>query len=237
MRNITPFLVSCNTTSKYSIDNELKSNFISWHNSLSEKEKTSIELYANIRGWFWNEFLHIQKEPQDIVYNGINIVGSDYQYISSALDKAIWPYDYEVYHGVEYQENEFYDQLKDFIHINNESNYDYSECVGKTIQSYGFISTSLDLREAEEYCDWMIFRDGWESNNDYNLPLKTKVVFKIRIPKGFIGAAYLADFIFGTTKNNDNQVLINRNCQFLIKNIYRQKDINYFEVDLVQNNY
>ena len=158
--------------------------------------------------------------------------------MQKGLLKATFPYSYKVYHGVEYQEIEFYEQLKDYIDVKNGS-YSYNRCVGKKITSYGFLSTSVSRTEALEYCDGYVFNDlnkPW-GEGEYFLPLKEEVLFEINIPKNYIGAAYLADFNFCGYVNPDNQVLIKRNCELLIKNVYKEKhnnkNINIFELDLI----
>ena len=57
--------------------------------------------------------------------------GGGYIYISSALQKATAPEDLVVYHGVEFMEVEFYNQLKDYIVGNDKDGYDYSNCAYK----------------------------------------------------------------------------------------------------------
>ena len=47
------------------------------------------------------------------------IRGNDYKYLESALLKAIAPKQMIVYHGVEYMETEFYEQLKPYIQQTN----------------------------------------------------------------------------------------------------------------------
>lgn len=243
-------MTSCSSKG-YIIDQKLKSHFVDWYNSISsadwnknennelinfycESEQQAIALYANNRGWFWNEALHKQQEPQNQMVdiplgNGkkYEVRGSDYKKISTALQRAVFPYNYEVYHGVEYQEDEFYDQLKTYIKYEN-GKYDYSGIVGQTITSYGFISTSLNREEAFEYCD------GWNWNdNSIHLPLKEKVVFIINVPEGTKGAAYLADFLWSGSPNNDNQVLIDKDVQFTITKVGKEGDVNTFYMDMI----
>lgn len=248
--------VSCSNVEKsgiYLVDTKLKSHFVDWYNSLSEhtwnkdekgnfvnyyseSEQQSIALYANFRGWFWNEALHRNEEPINQMVD-INldkgrkheIRGSDYQKVVEALDRAIFPYPMQVYHGVEYQEDEFYHQLKNYIK-NQNGKWDFSETVGKTITSHGFISTSLNGEEAFEYCG------GWKwDNSDPHLPLIEPAFFIINIPEGTKGAAYLANFKFSGTINNDNQVLINRNTSFTITKVEKKKRTNIFYMDMIPN--
>lgn len=240
--------LSCAKNDKgYGIDYKLKEQFVDWYKNLTKEEFSkenfycnseaqSIILYANKRGYFWNEYLHKRQEPpleQEILSKPLR--GSDYKYMEQALSRAIFPYNYKVYHGVEYQEDEFYDQLKNYI-VKTENGYSYENCIGKTITSYGFISTSISRDEALEYCDGYIFNDlsqEW-GQGYFHLPLKEEVLFEINIPKGYIGAAYLADFVFCGEKNPDKQVLINRNCSFKIINVYKENGKNIFELDLIK---
>ena len=156
-----------------------------------ESEQQALSLYLNSWGDFWNESLHKQQEPQNkkhkflddmALFGGLNleIRGSDYKYISQALSRSKIPENTIAYHGVEYMEIEFWNQLKDFIKQNDDGSYDYSNCIGKTITSYGFISTSLSK-------SWVVhFAEGEDVNTGENiLPLKEKFVFKVFIPKYF----------------------------------------------------
>ena len=219
-------------------------NFLNYH---CNSEQQAINLYAFQSGNFWNEPLHKQQEPQDGNYLLPNldkkiaheVKGSDYKYLESSLLKARTPQEMIVYHGVEYMEVEFYEQLKPYI--NKTSNgYDYSKCIGKTIQSYGFVSTSLSLKIAYRFLIWKPSTNNINHSIQYN-PLKEPVIMVINIPKDYIGAAFLGNFSFVGTKADqwypENQVLINRNCKFLIKGILKQnfsgKSINMFYVDLV----
>ena len=209
----------------------------------SSEEQTS-NLYAINSGNFWNEPLHKQQIPQNGNWLLKNldkktpheIRGNDYKYLESALLKAIAPKQMIVYHGVEYMETEFYEQLKPYIQQTN-SGYDYQKCVGKTIESYGFISTSLSFKIAYRFLNWVpSTRNVMEHN-----PLKEPVIMVINIPKGYVGAAFLGNFNFAGIKADqwypENQVLINRNCKFLIKAVlkpsFNGKTVNMFYVDLV----
>lgn len=250
--------ISCSNSNSYIIDKELKNSYVDWYNSLSNdkwnktngefdnyfcySEQQAISLYANYRGWFWNESLHQKKEPLNqkikiylLSSKKLEVRGSDYKYIVNALDRAIVPKDMIVWHGVEYQEDEFYDQLKNYISWNN-GKIDFTKCIGKTIESYGFFSTTLQKNKALEYCDGAVFNNegSWEEINEWHLPLIEKAIFKINIKQGYKGAAYLADFDFAGSKNIDDQLLINKNCRFLIKDVWKEKDVNVFEVDLIQ---
>ncbi len=235
------------------IDYKLKSHFDDWYNSLTNEkwnkdengdfidyksysEQQSLCLYANFRGYYWNEPLHQGIQPTNRIVrlklagenNPLWVYGEDYKYITQALSRAEFPYEYITYHGVEYMENEFYDQLKDFITGDDLNGYNYSNCVGRTITSYGFLSTSISRVEAIRYCD------GWNwENSEINLPLKEKFVFEIKIPKGMIGAAYLADFPLSGIPNADNQILFSLNSKLKIKEWYKENDVNFFKMDLI----
>ena len=121
-------------------------------------ERQAIALYGCSWGHFWNEFLHKGQMPpnQEIDKKWINLPnlenkdsfhlrGNDWQFVQKALERAVSPVSIIIYHGVEYQEVEFWDQLKDFITYNEKTkSYDYSKCKNKTITTLGFISTSTD---------------------------------------------------------------------------------------------
>ncbi len=257
-------LISC-SRGGLTLEQQLKELSTPWYNSLTKapfkpaegnfhdmtcsSETQGIALYANYRGWFWNEYLNRNEIPPnyegDLYGNGqiFSIKGSDYSYCASGLEKSIFPIDCQVYHGVEYLETEYWEQLKDYAVDLGNNSWDFSKAIGKQIECYGFFSTSLDKVEAAQYCD------GWNWNDDkfQLLPLKQEAIFVIDIPKGYKGAAYLSDFDFSGTKNNDNQVLINKNCKFLIKDIKKEnlfvgvtnsdlKQVNVFYLDLVGNN-
>lgn len=248
--SIIPFVFSCSYSNQ--IDQKLKSNFVNWYNSLTkqkfnnsnfhcESEAQAIILYANWRGHFWNESLHKQQEPSNYILQNKEIRGNDYKKMEDGLNKATFPYDYKVFHGVEYQEIEFYDQLKNFMDKNADGSYSYDRCIGQDIYSYGFLSTSVSRTEALEYCDGYVFNDmnkPW-GEGEFFLPLKEEVLFEINIPKNYKGAAYLADFNFVGYVNPDNQVLINRNCKLHINDVKKEKHngkiINIFDLDLLMN--
>ncbi len=260
---IIPFisLPIINIVFKRNVDKNLKKEFVHWYNSLTSEpfmkkqgdfynmtcnsETQGIALYANYCGWFWNESLSRQEEPKsqivDIYGNGKSyyVNGGDYKYAVSGLNKAIFPYDLRVYHGVEYLEIEFWDQLKDFAVDLGNGSWDYSNSIGSELECYGFFSTTLDRNEAARYSE------GWNYYDDSHfLPLKQEALFVVDIPRGYKGAAYLADFYFSGTVNNDNQVLINKNCKFSIKDVKKEnywvgknnsqwKEVNVFYLDLL----
>ncbi|MBW0594942.1 hypothetical protein HUN03_00047 [Mycoplasmopsis anatis] len=257
----TALSASCNKVSNV-YDKELKEAYTDWYKSLTNStwnkdrngkfidyhltsEQQAIGLYSWCGGVFWNEPLHKGIEPTNVSLlikndnldknRSLEIRGEDYKYIDSALEKATYPRNDVLWHGVEYQEVEFYEQLKDFI-IENNGKYNYDNCVGKTIQSKGFISTTLIKKYATEFFGWRpTFADQWNSDIVENNPLKEKVAFKINIQKGYKGAAYLANFDFAGfgEGSEESQVLLKRNCKFKITKVYKEKDVNIFEVDLV----
>lgn len=162
----------------------------------------------------------------------LEIRGEDYKYVDTALEKldAIIKRDLIAYHGVEYQEIEFWDQLKNNITQNNDGSYDYSKCVGQTITSYGWISTSIDRNYAEPFVDG----EDWTDNNIPKPPLKEPALFIIKIPKGYHGAAYIQGFNLAGEVNKEFQVLIKRNSKLKITNWYKNDvGVNYFELDLI----
>ena len=202
-------------------------------------------MYSWNGGTFWNEALHKGKTPTNVTLTLKNmdhktpheIRGEDYKLVDSALDKAIYPENGTLYHGVEYQEIEFWDQLKDFIIQKSNGEYDYSQTIGKTIQSYGWISTSLDKNYAMGFAEsWRpSYNDEWPSDIIENNPLKERVLFVINIKQGYRGAAYLANFDFGGFGEGaqENQVLIKRNCKFKINDVKKEGNTNLFFVDLI----
>lgn len=246
-------ITSCSANS-IKIDQKLKNEYVFWYNNLtkqdwnrdnngkvinyhSESETQSITLYANNHGNFWNEYLHQQKEPinKNVIFTSINknekleIRGLDYKYIDTALEKAIAPYDFITFHGVEYMEVEFYEQLKNFIKFEN-GKYDYKECVGKTITSYGFISSTTDKNWATSFFG---YKPPWETEIEELNPLKSNILFEINIKKNYKGAAYLADFCFNGIKNRESQILIKRNSIYKINSVRKEKNYNIFNVDLI----
>lgn len=236
----------------------LKEKYTPWYNSLSNEpfqknqlgdfenayctsEQQGICLYACNWGHFWNEYLHKQEEPitapQKLVrIEGVDlrkkpplvVRGGDYKYVDSALEKATTPQDIRVFHGVEYQEIEFWEQLEPFVAKDKNDNYDFSACIGKKITSYGYISTSFEYSRAYSFCDGK----NWTGGPDC-LPLKEKTVFVIDIKKNTNGVAYLSDFKFSGEWNWEEQVLIKRNSSYLIKKIEKQKDANVFFLEML----
>ncbi|MDE5599529.1 MAG: ADP-ribosyltransferase [Ureaplasma sp.] len=198
--------------------------------------KQALALYCNAWGDFWNIELHQNRIPIDkpnhyLKGNGVfpkqrlGILGKDYKYISESLTESSIPENTVAYHGVEFMEIEFWEQLKDFITENKNGTYDYSKCVGQTITSYGFISTSLDKEYVDEFSDGQ----DWVNGGNYK-PLKEDFVFKIFIPKNIKGTAYVSWFNFMDTYDDEHQILIDRNSKFEIVNYYKDGKNNYFDL-------
>lgn len=210
-------------------------------NAYSNSEQQSLYLYLNQWGDFWNESLHLQKEPQDTkkVFDFANsgflpnveygIRGEDYKYIDSALEKAIAPLDMTVYHGVEWLEKEFYDQLKDYIK-DSKNGKDYSQTIGKTIESFGYISTSLNKKYVIDFVDGK----NWITNK-LEPPLLEPAMFLINIKKGTKGVAWVSNpFKFMGLANSEEQVMIKRNVKYKIKDWNKDTNgVNVFTLDLL----
>ena len=255
---VAPVLVSCSSNKNLSFDENLKNQYLNWYESLTNNnwdrnsdgsikdyfvtsEQQALALYSWCSGTFWNAPLHLRQEPENrlITVKELDpdiphmVNGDGYLYLSSALQKATVPEDLVVYHGVEFMEVEFYNQLKDYIIGNEKDGYDYSNCVNKTITSYGFISTSLVEAYADCFFDWKPRPEVWPNEGIVPNPLKEPVLFKIHIPKGYVGAAYLSNFGFAgfPTTSTEQQVLIDRNCKFLITKI--DQDIKNSKGDLI----
>ena len=200
--------------------------------------KQAVGLYAVEWGDFWNVALHKQQTPVDTEIesqsffpnNKLKVRGNDYKLIQQALQKSSLKENTVVYHGVEFMENEFYDQLKQFIKQDNNNNYDYSDCVGKEITSYGFLSTSLDKAKSKDYS----VGEDWTDNGTLKPPLKSPFCFKIFIPKNIKGAGYISyfDFIDGV-QNYEDQIMINKDSTFKIINYYKEGDVNFFDLILL----
>lgn len=168
-------------------------------------------------------------------------MGGGYKYIENALNKqsAIAPTDMRLYHGVEYQEIEFYEQLKTFIKPSDKypNQLDYSECVGKTITTNGFISTSTfyDKNNLTRFC----MGTNWTNDDNFEPPLKEPALFIIDVKKGQKGLAFVSNpFKMIDFVNQEHQVIININKQFKINKWEKRKDyynnvINVFWLDLV----
>lgn len=206
-------------------------------------ERQALSLYSCSWGHFWNEFLHKGQIPpnQEVDKKWINLPnlehknffslrGEDWQFIQQALERAISPVSMIVYHGVEYQEVEFWEQLKNFITYNEQTkSYDYSKCKDKTIQTLGFISTSTDKQVVKYFSDG----NDW-TTNEIKLPLKEKMMFKIRVDKGARGIGYISGFeLVPGSIQGEGQFLIKKDSKFRILDIYKEGDTNVFEVKLI----
>lgn len=211
-----------------------------------KSERQALFMYTQMYGHFWNYYLHHQITPPDgvlpkedlekLVYTNknLNYYGSDYRFISLALCRAFSPCNLIVYHGVEFMEDEFYDQLKDYIKYDELNNdYDYSECVGKTITSYGFLSTSFSIKVVDEYTngnDWM--------HGGIHLPLKEPFIFRIKIKKGIQGIGYMSGYPLMNSPYDSTdeaaQILIDKNKSFKIVNYFKMSNgNNVFEMELL----
>ena len=236
-----------------------KTYYLNWWNELTKKdfnfnldnlycdtEIQALTMYIIDWGDFWNYYLHHQQNPPNQLHkmqgqfceNKIkNIRGNDYHLISQALNKApACPENIVLYHGVEYMEDEFYDQLKNYIRVNDDGTYNYSNCIGKTIKSYGFLSATFDKPHAFNFSTgkvWTtdknqlseIFSNSNVRNNHnlYHLPLKSPVAFKINVPKDSKNIAYVSGMAGSNGyKNNEYQVLIDKDTNFRIDNIHTE---------------
>lgn len=243
----------------------LQNAYLNWYNSLSDhnwneennkylnyycdSEQQAIGLYAWNGGTWWNEPLHRGYEPINLslILKNMDknipheIRGIDYKYMVSGLAKAELPWDQITWHGVEYMEVEWYEQLKDYIILNQDGTYNYTNCIGKNIQSHGFLSTTLKKEYATNFFDW---RPSYEWNTDleFKPPLKEKVAFKIHMKKGYKGAAYLGTFDFAGfneichMQSSEQQILINKGACFHINNVWKENInnniVNIFDVTL-----
>lgn len=199
-------------------------------------------LYLNQWGDFWNKDLHLQKEPIDTKRKMIpnpdfkenveyEINGDGYKYIVSALNKTQANFNLQVYHGVEFMEVEFWEQLKDFV-TTTDNGYDFSKTVGKKITSYGFISTSMSKEIPYGFSTGVDWTDG----DKLKPPLKEPALFIINIKKDTKGVAYVSKPIeMMNYHNGDDQVLINKDKTYKIIDWYKDENkINIFTVDLLQ---
>lgn len=206
--------------------------------AISSSEKQSLNLYCEQWGHFWNEPLHRQQEPQDLnangkqewpigaapfIHNYYEINGDGYKYIDSALKKATAPRDFQVYHGVEWLEKEYYDQLKDYINGN-----DFSGIVGQTITSHGFFSTTFNWNEARNFS----YGYNWTTDKD-EPPLGVSAVFTVNVKKGTNGVAYVSGVDLAGGVNDEQQMLINRNSTFEITKAKYENELLSVELDLL----
>lgn len=208
-------------------------------------ERQAIALYGVCWGHFWNIYLHKNQIPPDQMVNRkflnlgnlgnkqeFAIRGTDYKYIDQALFRAEVPRDLIVYHGVEFMENEFWDQLQQFITYNEKENkYDYSNCAGKEITSYGFLSTTTDKQIAVN------FSNGFDWTQDVDTlkpPFKENMMFKIKLNKGQTGVGYISGFdIINGAYQGEAQFLIKTNSKFKIDKVYKENDVNVFEITMI----
>lgn len=214
-------------------------------NLYCNSERQALFMYTQMYGHFWNYYLHNNLIPPDGVLQKKDLIklvktnhdleyrGNDFQYISNALQRAKTPCNLVVYHGVEFMENEFYDQLKDYITGNDEEGYDYSNCVGKTITSYGYLSTSLSIKVVSEYTwgnDWM--------HGGIHLPLKEPFIFRIKIKKDTTGCGYMSGYPIMNSPYDScdeaSQILLDKNKSFKILGYYKLDDgNNLFELEMI----
>ena len=206
-------------------------------------ERQALALYSSCWGHFWNIPLHLNQEPKDQMLNKkfinipnidnkneLEVRGNDWKKLQGALERAISPWNLIVYHGVEFMENAFWNQLEQFItYDETNKNYDYSNVVGKQIHSYGFLSTTTNKDIAKKFSqgyDWV--------EENIKLPLKEKGMFKIKIKQGTSGVAYISGFnIVNGVVESESQFLIKADTKFNITNISKEADINVFEMEMI----
>ena len=209
-------------------------------NAFCNSEQQAIMLYANYWGDFWNLELHQGKQPTDKLvrlkrdyFKGqkLEIRGEDYKYIQNALNRAVSPLNFVVYHGVEFMEVEFYDQLKDYISLNNDGSFNYKNTIGKTIETLGFISTTFEYQEAYSFS----YGGDWINGGD-KPPLKEPAIFKIYIEKGTKGVGYISDFVLNNNEvNTEKQTLLNIGSKFKILDVYKDSNgINIWTLKMIK---
>ncbi|WP_027123990.1 hypothetical protein [Mycoplasmoides pirum] len=167
--------------------------------------------------------------------DNIKIRGNDYKYTENAIFNSISPISFTSYHGVEFMENEFWDQLKPFVTTNKDGKHDYSKCIGKEIYSYDFISSSLNKEHAEDFSIGMNLTE----HDKLESPLKESTVFKIKVSKDSKNLAYVSGFQLAHQENflkvnNEWQIIFNIGSKFKIDNVYKEKNINVFEMTFLQ---
>ena len=156
-----------------------------------------------------------------------------YEFIQQALSKSTSPVSLVVYHGVEFMENEFYDQLKSNIKMINGEN-DYSNVVGKKIKTNGFISTTINKEWAQSFSDG----SNWLNNNKKEPPFGEPVMFEISFKKGTDNIAYISGFPLIKQNginmiNSECSFLINIGSEFEITGIKKEGNVNIFEMNLL----
>ncbi len=208
------------------------------NNLFCSSQRQALFLYLNCWGHFWNVDLHkgITNVPNSfqrknyfdyaniskyIKGDDIEIRGMDYQYIDSCINNTESPINFVVYHGLEFMENEFYDQLKNRIK-DSSNGLDFSQCIGSTITNYGFLSTTTYKEQALNYSNGF----NWLDNDKLMPPLKEPSIFKIEIPYQTSGIVYVSDFgffkeehqgvIYNSWPNHEMQIMIKRNSTFII---------------------
>lgn len=123
-----------------------------------------------------------------------------------------------MYHGVEWLEKEFLNQLKKYIK-HNKNGKNYSQTIGKTIESYGYISASLEKKYAYSFVDGK----NWITNK-IEPPLLEPAMFIINIKKGTKGVAWVSTpFTMMGHLNTEEQILIKRNTKYKITNWQKDK--------------
>lgn len=212
-------------------------------NLFCTSERQAIALYGICWGHFWNIALHNQKEPENQMVHRrfinvpnlgdkqeIEVRGSDWKILQKSLLRAKTPFNITVYHGVEFMEIEFWDQLKNFITYDEDTKkYDYSNTVGKELHSYGFLSTTVDKQIALNFSNG----NDWTTEN-LRPPLKESAIFKINIRKNTSGVGYISGFpVIDNLFQGEAQYLIKANSKFIIKKVSKEKDINVFEMDMI----
>ncbi len=212
-----------------------------------QSEGQALNLFANNFGHFWNYYLHQKQIPPTRTWtrdyfdrilptipreNKVEIRGTDYTYVDDALSRAEAPLNLIVYHGLEFMETEFYDQLAPFISV-KDGDYDYKNCVGKQITSYGWLATSTLSSIAKNWSKGYNWVQEFKGFNTDQPPLKEPAFFKIKIPHGSKGVASLEGWplmkwtpqnfeypnFFAIDQNWEGQTLIHRNSTFTIDSV------------------
>ena len=129
-------------------------------------------------------------------------------------------------------ENEFWDQLQPFIkYQEDQKQYDYSNCVGQEITSYGFLSTTTDKMIAVNFSNG---EDWTKDTHTFVPPLKEKAIFKIKINKDIEGVGYISGFdIIDGLWQGEAQFLIKTNSKFKIEKVTKENDVNVFELTMI----
>ncbi len=206
-----------------------------------DSERQALQLYTKAGGHYWNEFLHNQLEipefkdyPTEVfkylspvldkqTYPFSTIRGNDSEYLKSAISKGTSPINMVVYHGVEFMEREFPQQLSEFIHSDSIGGVNFQSCIGQTITSYGFLSTTTVRSNAILWSqgeNWT--KTDSNGNHPKEPPFGKSVCFKILIPEGTSGVSYVSDFnIMNYDKKEKNDH----------KNIYRDDSGRFMDLN------